>query len=152
MIQPDDQERASYDQFRGRVMFPISDGRGRVIAFGGRILGDGEPKYLNSPETPLFHKGRHALWRRPGTRNARNAGTIIVSEGYTDVIALAQAGIGHAVAPLGTALTEQQITLLWRFTDAPILCFDGDAAAVAPPCVPRSAPCPFCSPAIASVS
>ena len=128
VIQPDDQERASYDQFRGRVMFPISDGRGRVIAFGGRILGDGEPKYLNSPETPLFHKGRTLYGVAQAREHARNAGTIIVSEGYTDVIALAQAGIGHAVAPLGTALTEQQITLLWRFTDAPILCFDGDAA------------------------
>lgn len=116
------------DYFFNRVMFPISDSRGRVIAFGGRILGDGQPKYLNSPETPLFHKGR-SLYNFPMAREAsRAAGTVIVAEGYTDVITLAQAGLPNAVAPLGTALTEDQIRLLWRVADEPVLCFDGDTA------------------------
>ncbi|MBT3400185.1 MAG: DNA primase, partial [Rhodospirillaceae bacterium] len=97
------------DYFFDRVIFPINDSRGRVIAFGGRILGDGQPKYLNSPETPLFHKGR-SLYNFTMAREAsREAGTVIVAEGYTDVIALAQAGLPNAVAPLGTALTEDQI-------------------------------------------
>lgn len=117
-----------YDRFRGRLMFPIRDPRGRTIAFGGRILGQGEPKYLNSPDTPLFDKG-HTLYNldRAGPL-ARKSGRIIVVEGYMDVIALDQAGIGEAVAPLGTALTEAQIGLLWRVADEPLLCFDGDAA------------------------
>ena len=109
-------------------MFPITDRRGRVIAFGGRILDQGEPKYLNSPDTPLFHKGRmlYGLARRARRRARR--GELIVIEGYMDVIALAEAGIGDAVAPLGTALTEDQIDELWRLAPEPILCFDGDAA------------------------
>jgi DNA primase len=116
------------DYFFNRVMFPIADSRGRVIAFGGRILGDGQPKYLNSPETPLFHKGR-SLYNYAMARDAaRGAGTVIVTEGYTDVIALAQAGLPNAVAPLGTALTEEQMGLLWRLADEPVLCFDGDTA------------------------
>lgn len=116
------------DYFFNRVMFPIADGRGRTIAFGGRILGDGQPKYLNSPETPLFHKG-HNLYNFAMAREAsRESGTVIVAEGYTDVIALAQAGLPHAVAPLGTAVTEEQIGLLWRVTEEPVLCFDGDNA------------------------
>jgi DNA primase len=116
------------DYFFNRVMFPINDSRGRVIAFGGRILGDGQPKYLNSPETPLFHKGR-SLYNFTMAREAsREAGTVIVAEGYTDVIALAQAGLPNAVAPLGTALTEDQMRLLWRVADEPVLCFDGDNA------------------------
>lgn len=119
---------ASYDRFRGRVMFPIADRRGRVIAFGGRIMGEGQPKYLNSPDTPLFHKGR-VLYNLPFAREAaRDAGTVIVCEGYMDVIGLARGGFGHAVAPLGTALTESQIEELWRLAPEPILCFDGDAA------------------------
>ena len=118
------------DYFFNRVMFPINDSRGRVIAFGARILGDGQPKYLNSPETPLFHKGR-SLYNFTMAREAsREAGTVIAAEGYTDVIALAQAGMPNAVAPLGTALTEYQIRLLWRVADEPILCFDGDNAGV----------------------
>jgi DNA primase len=120
--------KAPYDRFRGRLMIPIRDARGRTIAFGGRILGDGEPKYLNSPDTPLFDKGRTLYNLDRAAPAARAAGQIIVVEGYMDVIALAQAGIAEAVAPLGTALTEQQIQMLWRHNDTPILCFDGDAA------------------------
>ena len=116
------------DYFFNRVIFPINDSRGRVIAFGGRILGDGQPKYLNSPETPLFHKGR-SLYNFTMAREAsRDAGTVIVAEGYTDVIALAQAGLPNSVAPLGTALTEDQMRLIWRIADEPVLCFDGDTA------------------------
>ena len=128
IIQPDDQSRDSYDRFRGRVMFPITDTRDRVIAFGGRILGDGEPKYLNSPETSLFHKGRVLYGQKMASGPARKAGSIIVTEGYTDVIALNQAGFENAVAPLGTALTEDQIRILWKIVPEPVLCFDGDAA------------------------
>jgi len=128
IIQPDDNSRDPYDRFRGRVMFPITDTRGRVIAFGGRILADGEPKYLNSPETPLFHKGRVLYGLKLASGPARKAGTIIVTEGYTDVIALNQAGFENAVAPLGTALTEDQIRVLWKIVPEPVLCFDGDAA------------------------
>ncbi len=121
-------EKEPYDRFRGRVMIPIRDPRGRVIAFGGRILGAGEPKYLNSPDTPLFDKGRTLYNLDLAAAASRKTGRIIVVEGYMDVIALAQAGIGDAVAPLGTALTEHQIERLWRLADVPILCFDGDAA------------------------
>jgi DNA primase len=128
IIQPDDRSRDSYDRFRGRVMFPISDTRDRVIAFGGRILGEGEPKYLNSPETSLFHKGRVLYGQKMASGAARKAGVIIVTEGYTDVIALHQAGFENAVAPLGTALTEDQMKLLWKIVPEPVLCFDGDAA------------------------
>ncbi len=126
LIRPDD--GTPYDRFRGRVIFPISDGRGRVIAFGGRILGDGTPKYLNSPETPLFNKSRvlygMATAREAAHRNRR----VIVTEGYTDVIALNRAGYAEAVAPLGTALTESHLHALWRMAPEPILCFDGDSA------------------------
>ncbi len=128
LIKPDDENRDSYDRFRGRVMFPITDSRDRIIAFGGRILDSGEPKYLNSPETPLFHKGRVLYGLKLASGPARKAGTIIVTEGYTDVIALNQAGFENAVAPLGTALTEDQIRVLWKIVPEPVLCFDGDAA------------------------
>ncbi len=128
LIQPDDPSRTPYDRFRGRVMFPITDRRGRVIAFGGRILGNGEPKYLNSPETPLFHKGDSLYALSQAVEAARDNKTILVTEGYTDVIALHQAGFKHAVAPLGTALTENQIQILWKVVPEPILCFDGDNA------------------------
>ncbi|HET6619104.1 MAG TPA: DNA primase [Dongiaceae bacterium] len=127
LIKPEDGGHA-YDRFRGRVMFPILDRRGQAIAFGGRILDQGEPKYLNSPETPLFHKGRVLYGLSHAQKTARETNEIIVVEGYMDVIALAQAGIGNAVAPLGTALTEDQIALLWRMAEEPILCFDGDSA------------------------
>ncbi|MCZ6591952.1 MAG: DNA primase [Alphaproteobacteria bacterium] len=116
------------DYFFNRVIFPITDRRSQVIAFGGRILGDGQPKYLNSPETSLFHKGRVLYNWAQAREAARGAGAVIVVEGYTDVIALAQAGLPHTVAPLGTALTEEQILALWRMVDEPVLCFDGDNA------------------------
>ncbi|MDG2002629.1 MAG: DNA primase [Novosphingobium sp.] len=125
------EERDPYDRFRGRLMLPIEDARGRVIAFGGRILDAGNsqaPKYLNSPDTPLFDKGRTLYNLHRAAPLARQSGRLIVVEGYMDVIALAAAGIGDCVAPLGTALTEQQIELLWRHVESPILCFDGDAA------------------------
>lgn len=120
--------KPSYDRFRGRLMFPIRDARGRVIAFGGRILGEGQPKYLNSPDTPLFDKGRTLFNLDLAGPPARKAGNVCVVEGYMDVIALAQAGIETAVAPLGTALTEEQLGLLWRLAPEPTLCFDGDSA------------------------
>ena len=123
-----DDDRAPVDKFRHRLMFPISDRQGRVVAFGGRALGDHPAKYMNSPETPVFHKGQMLYGYAQARKPAQNAGTVIVAEGYMDVIALAQAGFEHAVAPLGTALTESQLLLLWKLADEPILCFDGDAA------------------------
>ena len=128
LIKPEEPGKASYDRFRGRLMFPVRDARGRVIAFGGRILGEGEPKYLNSPDTPLFDKGRtlYNIDRAgPASRTARR---LIVVEGYMDVIALDRAGIAEAVAPNGTAVTEAQLERMWRLDPAPLLCFDGDAA------------------------
>ena len=122
------EDKAPYDRFRGRLMIPIRDARGRVIAFGGRILGDGEPKYLNSPDTPLFDKGRTLYNLDKALPAARSSGRIIVVEGYMDAIALAQAGFADVVAPLGTALTEIQIEMLWRSVERPLLCFDGDSA------------------------
>ena len=121
-------DKPPYDRFRSRLMIPIRDARGRVIAFGGRILGAGEPKYLNSPDTPLFDKGRTLYNLDKASPASRATNRIIVVEGYMDVIALAQAGFAEAVAPLGTALTEQQIAMLWRMVPKPLLCFDGDAA------------------------
>lgn len=119
----------SYDRFRDRVMFPIRDTRERVIAFGGRALSpDAKAKYINSPETPLFHKGHVLFNAGPAREAAWKAGSVIVAEGYIDVIALHQAGFANAVAPLGTALTEEQVKLLWRMSDEPVLCFDGDEA------------------------
>ncbi len=126
LIQPED-ERPSYDRFRGRVIFPIFDRRGRPIAFGGRIMGVGEPKYLNSPETPLFQKGHNLYGWSHSLKGARDDGLLCLTEGYMDVIALVRAGI-PAMAPLGTALTESQIEALWRVVPEPVLCFDGDAA------------------------
>lgn len=121
-------KRDTYDRFRGRLMLPIRDIRGRVIAFGGRIIGQGEPKYLNSPDTPLFDKGRTLYNIDRASPASRQSGRVIVVEGYMDVIALAQAGFGDAVAPLGTALTEHQIERLWKMVEVPVLCFDGDSA------------------------
>jgi DNA primase len=118
-----------YDRFRDRVMFPITDLRGRVIAFGGRALEkDVAAKYLNSPETPLFHKGDNLYNHAPARQAAHNGGALIVVEGYVDVIAMVTAGFAGTVAPLGTALTESQLALLWKMADEPILCFDGDKA------------------------
>ena len=121
---------AMYDRFRGRVMLPIHDARGRVIAFGGRILDkrEGVAKYLNSPDTPLFDKGRTLYNLHRAAPASRQSGRVIVVEGYMDVVALAQAGFPDAVAPLGTALTETQLEMLWRMVERPLLCFDGDAA------------------------
>jgi len=119
----------SYDWFRDRVMFPIPNSKGRIIAFGGRALSPDQPaKYMNSPDTELFHKG-NVLYNFARARKAQGRdGTVIAVEGYMDVIALSQAGFGNAVAPLGTALTENQLELLWRMTGEPVLCFDGDQA------------------------
>ena len=118
-----------FDRFRDRVMFPITDARGRVIAFGGRALEKDVPaKYLNSPETPLFHKGDNLYNLATARQATHNGSPLIVVEGYVDVIAMVTAGFAGAVAPLGTALTENQLALLWRMADEPILCFDGDRA------------------------
>lgn len=118
-----------YDRFRARVMFPIADTKGRIIAFGGRALeADVPAKYLNSPETPLFHKGSVLFNAARARPLAHTRSRIIVVEGYMDVVALTEGGFGEAVAPLGTALTDDQVRLLWRMADEPILCFDGDAA------------------------
>ncbi len=122
------EEKTPYDRFRGRLMIPIRDPRGRTIAFGGRIIGEGEPKYLNSPETPLFDKGRTLYNLDKAAPAARKTGRLIVVEGYMDVIALAQAGFGEVVAPNGTAVTEAQLERMWRLSDVPILCLDGDSA------------------------
>ncbi|MEE8213294.1 MAG: DNA primase [Alphaproteobacteria bacterium] len=126
LIVPED-GRASYDRFRGRVIFPIFDRRGRPVAFGGRMLGEGTPKYLNSPDTPLFQKGHLLYGWSHALKGARETGTLVVSEGYMDVIALIRAGI-PAMAPLGTAITESQILALWQVVPEPVLSFDGDAA------------------------
>ncbi|PCI32453.1 MAG: DNA primase [Alphaproteobacteria bacterium] len=122
-------QKPSYDRFRHRVMFPITDRQGRVVAFGGRALrADAKAKYLNSPETPLFHKGR-LLYNLAGARKSSyDEGRVLVAEGYMDVIAMAQAGFTNAVAPLGTAVTEEQIAELWRLAPEPLMCFDGDKA------------------------
>jgi DNA primase len=125
------EEKEPYDRFRARLMLPIHDARGRVIAFGGRILDAAKtdaPKYLNSPDTPLFDKGRTLYNLHRAGPASRQTNRLVVVEGYMDVIALAAAGIEDAVAPLGTALTERQIELLWRLVPVPVLCFDGDAA------------------------
>ncbi|MGE0701304.1 MAG: DNA primase [Hyphomicrobiaceae bacterium] len=119
----------AYDRFRHRVMFPICDAKGRTIAFGGRALEAGVPaKYLNSPETPLFHKGALLFNAHRARPAAFERGRVIAVEGYMDAIALAEAGFDEVVAPLGTALTEDQLGLLWRMSPEPILCFDGDSA------------------------
>src|SRR5437868_2654687 len=128
LIQPDEGGKEPYDRFRGRLMFPIRDARGRVIAFGGRILGEGEPKYLNSPDTPLFDKGRTLYNIDLAGPASRAAKRLIVVEGYMDVIGLDRAGISEVVAPNGTALTEAQLERMWRLDPSPILCFDGDSA------------------------
>jgi len=130
LIKPEDGGQ-TYDRFRNRLMFPIRDRQGRVVAFGGRALdADARAKYLNSPETPLFHKG-HLLYNLDKARKAaQTSRRVIVVEGYMDVIGLAQGGFPDAVAPLGTALTAEQIAELWRLADEPVLCFDGDSAGI----------------------
>ena len=117
-----------YDRFRDRLMFPIRDSRGRVLAFGGRVIGEGEPKYLNSPETPLFHKGRE-LYGLYEARQARaDFKRLMIVEGYMDVVRLHQAGITYAVATLGTATTQEHLNKLFRLTSELVFCFDGDMA------------------------
>jgi DNA primase len=128
LMRRDDETGRTYDLFFNRVMFPIRDRRGRVISFGGRTLGDGQPKYVNGPETALFSKRRNLYALDLAREAMRNGAALTVVEGYMDVIALHQAGFGGAVAPLGTALTEEQMEALWRLSPAPVLCFDGDAA------------------------
>ncbi|MBK5143002.1 DNA primase [Budviciaceae bacterium BWR-B9] len=118
----------TYDRFRERVMFPIRDKRGRVIAFGGRILGSGTPKYLNSPETEIFHKGRQLYGLYEAQLNRNQLDKLLVVEGYMDVVALAQFGIDYAVASLGTSTTAEHIQLMFRSTDNVICCYDGDNA------------------------
>lgn len=131
IIKESDRGGEPYDMFRGRLMFPIPDARGGIIAFGGRALQpDAKPKYLNSGDTPLFHKST-VLYRYKAAREALGhceGGGLIVAEGYMDVIALCEAGFGNAVAPLGTALTEDQLQLIWRAGPEPVMCFDGDRA------------------------
>jgi DNA primase len=122
------EEGKRYDVFRDRIMFPIVDVRGNVIGFGGRVLGSGEPKYLNSPETPVFEKGRELYGLYQARRAIRDAGRVIVVEGYMDVVALAQSGIEYAVATLGTATTPTHVQKLLRQTDEIVFCFDGDTA------------------------
>jgi DNA primase len=121
-------EGKRYDRFRGRVMFPILNARGAVVGFGGRVLGEGEPKYLNSPETPLFEKGSEIYGLVQARDAVRAAGRVLVTEGYMDVVALAQFGVGYAVATLGTATTPVHVAKLLRLTDEIVFCFDGDAA------------------------
>ena len=122
------QDNKTYDRFRDRVMFPIRDQRGRVIGFGGRVIGDDKPKYLNSPETPVFHKGRELYGLYQAKQANRSLERLLVVEGYMDVIALAQQGITNAVATLGTACTDEHIELLFRQAGEIVFCFDGDAA------------------------
>lgn len=117
-----------YDRFRERIIFPIRDRRGRVIAFGGRVLGDDKPKYLNSPESPVFHKGRELYGLYEARRANRQLERLIVVEGYMDVIALAQAGISYAVATLGTATSTEHLERIFRMVPEVVFCFDGDEA------------------------
>lgn len=121
-------ENRAYDRFRNRIMFPIRDKRGRVIAFGGRIIGDSQPKYMNSPETVLFHKGSEAYGLYEALQADKNIKQILVVEGYMDVIALSQMGVNNAVATLGTAFTQQSLSKLFNIVPEIILCFDGDRA------------------------
>jgi len=121
-------EQKYYDRFRDRIMFPIRDRRGRIIGFGGRILDQGEPKYLNSPETPVFHKGQELYGLYEARQAVRDLKHIVIVEGYMDVVALAQHGIPYAVATLGTATSQEQISRLFRIVPEIIFCFDGDPA------------------------
>ena len=128
LIRQGDETGRMYELFSQRVMFPIRDRRGNIISFGGRILGAGQPKYVNGPETPVFSKRRNLYGLNLARDAVRQGGTLIVVEGYMDVIVAAQAGFAGAVAPLGTALTTEQLDELWRVSPCPVLCFDGDAA------------------------
>ena len=126
IVNEDDDKR--YDRFRDRIMFPIRNIKGECIGFGGRVIGDGTPKYLNSPETPVFHKGRELYGLYEAREALHSAGYVLVTEGYMDVVALAQLGFANAVATLGTACTPDHVQKLFRFTDSVVFSFDGDAA------------------------
>jgi len=126
IVGEDDDKR--YDRFRDRIMFPIRNVKGECIGFGGRVLGDEKPKYLNSPETPLFHKGRELYGLFEARDALRSMGYVLITEGYMDVVALAQLGFPNAVATLGTACTNDHVQKLFRFTDSVVFSFDGDAA------------------------
>ncbi len=128
VIVGEDDEGKRYDRFRDRIMFPIRDVKGLVIGFGGRVLGDEKPKYLNSPETPVFHKGRELYGLFEARGALREHGYALVTEGYMDVVALAQLGFANAVATLGTACTPEHVHKLFRFTNSVVFSFDGDAA------------------------
>jgi DNA primase len=128
MIVEKPEEKKQYDRFRHRIMFPIRDQRGRTIGFGGRVLDDGTPKYLNSPETPVFHKGRELYGLYEARKALKDIPYLIMVEGYMDVIALAQYGIQNSVATLGTSLTETHLQKLFRYTSEIVFCFDGDNA------------------------
>jgi DNA primase len=123
-----EEEGKIYDRFRHRIMFPIRDNRGRTIAFGGRVLGDDKPKYLNSPETPVFNKGRELYGLYEASRAAKNMDKLLVVEGYMDVVALAQFGITNAVATLGTATSVEHLEKIYRYSSEVVFCFDGDNA------------------------
>ena len=128
ILHDEGEEQKRYDRFRDRIMFPIRNVKGECIGFGGRVLGDGTPKYLNSPETPVFSKGRELYGLFEARHALRDAGYVLVTEGYMDVVALAQLGFPNAVATLGTACTGDHVHKLFRFTDAVVFSFDGDAA------------------------
>ena len=128
IVTSDTQNRLAHDFFRDRVVIPILDSKSRVVAFGGRIMGDGQPKYLNSPETPIFNKRRTLYNINYAKDEGYKARNFLICEGYMDVIALDRFGFGYAAAPMGTALTEEQIKLAWKIVPEPILCFDGDNA------------------------
>jgi len=125
---PDNKKNPIYDRFRDRITYPIRDNRGRVIAFGGRVMGDDKPKYLNSPETPVFHKGEELYGLFEARRSTRNLGKILIVEGYMDVIALAQNDINYSVATLGTATSTNHLRRLFKLVPEVIFCFDGDNA------------------------
>ncbi len=128
LIKRKEESNDFYDRFRDRIIFPIRDRRGRVVGFGGRVLGDEKPKYLNSPETPIYHKGRELYGLFEAREALRKPGRLLVVEGYMDVVALAQFGVRYAVAALGTACTPQQLELAFKLTPEVVFCFDGDQA------------------------
>jgi DNA primase len=131
-----------YDRFRDRLMFPIRDSRGRVLAFGGRIIDQGEPKYLNSPETLLFHKGRELYGLYEVRQSRTSLKRLMVVEGYMDVARLHQAGVNYAVATLGTATTPEHLRRIFKLVNEVVFCFDGDKAGRAAACAPWPTPCP----------
>ena len=129
VIKNEKNQKNFYDRFRNRIIFPIRDSRNKVVGFGGRVIREeDQPKYLNSPETPVFHKGS-VLYNFSKIRpNIKEKDDLIVVEGYMDVVSLASKGFKSSVAPLGTAITENQLNILWKENNNPIICFDGDRA------------------------